>query len=52
MVPGVQEYQWSFFEEEKEIEFPQWYKTRAIWWQNGNITDADFVSGMKYLLKP
>ena len=52
MVPGVQEYQWSLFEEKKEIEFPQWYKTRALWWQNGNITDAEFVSGMKYLLDP
>lgn len=52
MVPGVQEYQWSFFEEENEIEFPLWFKTRAIWWQNGNITDSDFVSGIKYLTKP
>jgi len=40
MIPDVQEYQWNSFEEKNEVDF------------NGNITDSDFVSGMKYLTQP
>lgn len=30
---------------------PEWFKTRANWWISGQITNEEFVNGMKYLFK-
>jgi len=30
---------------------PQWVRNNAGWWANGLISDADFVSGIKYLVE-
>jgi hypothetical protein len=32
------------------IEIPSWVKSNAGWWSNGQIRDADFVSGIQYLI--
>ena len=33
-----------------ETEIPPWIKNNAGWWADGLITDADFVSGIQYLI--
>jgi len=47
----------SVIEDDKQkikqaYEFPEWFKTRVKWWNEGKISDAEFYSGMKYLTKP
>ncbi len=32
------------------IGFPSWVKNNAGWWADGLIKDADFVSGIQYLI--
>ncbi len=34
-----------------EPEIPEWVKNNAGWWSEGLIGDADFVSGIQYLIK-
>ena len=31
-------------------EIPQWVKSNAEWWAEGQIPDSDFVSGIQYLI--
>ncbi len=38
--------------EEPDKGLPQWFKSRALWWVNGEIDNAEFISGMEYLYKP
>jgi len=38
--------------EEPDEGLPQWFKSRALWWVNGKIDNAEFISGMEYLYKP
>ena len=33
-----------------EIKIPDWIKNNAGWWADGLIEDADFVSGIQYLI--
>ena len=37
--------------EEPDKGLPQWFKSRALWWVNGKIDSAEFISGMEYLFK-
>jgi len=37
--------------EEPDKGLPQWFKSRALWWVNGKIDNAEFISGMEYLFK-
>lgn len=34
----------------ENAEIPSWYKTNAMWWSEKKISDAEFVSGLQYLL--
>ena len=34
-----------------ESEIPEWIKTNAGWWANGDIPDTTFVQGIQYLIK-
>jgi endonuclease YncB( thermonuclease family) len=36
--------------EAKEAIIPEWVRNNALWWSQGLIDDADFISGMKYLI--
>ncbi len=38
------------FISETEIKIPNWIKNNAGWWADGLIEDADFVSGIQYLI--
>jgi len=38
--------------EEPDKGLPQWFKSRALWWVNGEIDNAEFIAGMEYLYKP
>lgn len=40
----------SFEASAQQIVIPQWIKNNAKWWSEGNITDAQFVSGIQYLI--
>ena len=40
----------SFEASAQQIVIPQWIKNNAKWWSQGNITDAQFVSGIQYLV--
>lgn len=33
------------------VEIPSWVKNNAGWWSGGLLEDADFVEGIKYLIK-
>jgi len=35
----------------KNIKIPLWVKNNANWWSNDEITDDDFVAGMRYLIE-
>ena len=34
-----------------KMEIPQWIKNNASWWAAGQIGDADFISGIQFLIK-
>ena len=36
---------------EEDIAIPEWIKNNADWWANDNISDSDFLSGIKYLVE-
>ena len=36
---------------EKEYNIPQWVKNNAGWWSENLISDAEFISGIKFLLE-
>ena len=36
---------------EEDIVIPEWIKNNAGWWANDNISDSDFLSGIKYLVE-
>ena len=38
------------FTSNPEIKIPDWIKNNAGWWADGLIEDADFVSGIQYLI--
>ena len=40
----------SFAASDQQLVIPQWIKNNAKWWSEGNITDAQFVSGIQYLI--
>ena len=35
---------------QQDFNIPQWVKNNALWWGQGDISDADFISGMKFLI--
>jgi len=37
-------------EAQQDYNIPQWVKSNALWWGQGEITDADFISGIKFLI--
>jgi len=37
-------------EAQQDYSIPQWVKSNALWWGQGEITDADFISGIKFLI--
>jgi len=37
-------------EAQQDFNIPQWIKNNALWWGQGDISDADFISGMKFLI--
>lgn len=40
----------SFAASDQQIVIPQWVKNNAKWWSEGNLTDAQFVVGIQYLI--
>ena len=36
---------------EEDIVIPSWIKNNAGWWASDNISDSDFLSGIKYLVQ-
>ena len=36
---------------EEDIVIPEWIKNNAGWWANDNISDSDFLHGIKYLVE-
>jgi len=30
-------------------QLPQWFKTRALWWITGKISEAEYISGMEFM---
>ena len=36
---------------EEDIVIPEWIKNNAGWWANDNISDLDFLHGIKYLVE-
>ena len=36
---------------EEDIVIPEWIKNNAGWWANDNISDSDFLFGIKYLVE-
>ena len=53
-VEDYQGYNESGFEQEekpKNIVIPSWVKNNAEWWANGLISDADYASGIEYMIK-
>ena len=36
---------------EEDIVIPEWIKNNAGWWANDNISDSDFLYGIKYLVE-
>jgi len=36
---------------DEDIVIPEWIKNNAGWWANDNISDLDFLSGIKYLVE-
>lgn len=34
-----------------KISIPSWIKTNAKWWADGTISDAEFITGIKYLIE-
>jgi len=37
--------------EPAQTKIPDWIKNNAKWWSNGQIPDADFLSGIEYLME-
>ncbi|MDF2422555.1 MAG: hypothetical protein OPY06_06050 [Nitrosopumilus sp.] len=37
--------------QESNKEIPNWVKSSASWWSNGQISDDDFVQGLEFLVK-
>jgi len=35
----------------KKVQIPLWIKNNAGWWAEGQINDADFLSGIEYMIK-
>ncbi len=40
----------SFEASAQQIVIPQWIRSNAKWWSAGNITDAEYVKGLQYLI--
>ena len=37
--------------EQNSEQIPSWVKNNAGWWAEGRVSDTDFISGLKYLIK-
>jgi len=35
---------------QQDFEIPQWVKNTALWWGQGDISDADYISGINFLI--
>ena len=35
---------------QQDYNIPQWVKNNALWWGQGDISDADFISGINFLI--
>ena len=40
----------SFEASAQQIVIPQWIRSNAKWWSEGNITDTEYVKGLQYLI--
>ena len=36
---------------QEDYNIPPWIKNNAAWWSQGQIDDASFVSGIKYMIE-
>ena len=36
---------------QEDYNIPAWIKNNAAWWSEGQIDDASFVSGIKYMIE-
>ena len=36
---------------QQELTIPEWVKNNALWWGQGEITDADFISAINFLIE-
>ncbi|HIH68906.1 MAG TPA: hypothetical protein HA290_05495 [Candidatus Nitrosotenuis sp.] len=34
----------------ENITIPNWYKTNGKWWSTKNISDAEFINGLQFLV--
>jgi len=41
----------EILEEEPELLVPEWIKSTAVWWAEGQITDDEFVAAIEYLIQ-
>ena len=41
----------KIFEEEKITNVPDWIKNTSGWWVEGQLSDIEFVNGIKYLIE-
>ena len=35
---------------QQDSNIPQWVKNTALWWGQGDISDADYISGIEFLI--
>jgi len=35
---------------QQDYNIPQWVKNTALWWGQGDISDADYISGIDFLI--
>src|SRR4030066_739418 len=36
--------------QEQTVAIPDWIRTTALWWSDGEIDDSNFLSGIQYLI--
>ena len=50
-VSEVKDMNIKIFEEEKITNVPDWIKNTSGWWVEGQLSDIEFVNGIKYLIE-
>ncbi|MDX1373193.1 MAG: hypothetical protein R3321_12015, partial [Nitrososphaeraceae archaeon] len=51
MVPFVDETIFKDSINDNQLQIPDWYKTRALWWVTEKISDEEYINGIKYILE-